>query len=108
MTMNHHLAGVAGPARLAIWGVLAVGGTGVMLFGSAVAGVGDWMEGRRLQTVGSWAIPGLLLAAVAGTVAIRALRTGKGYRIAVLLGLAVVASVVLLFAVNPSIAPPVP
>ena len=108
MTMDEHVDDFAGPARLAIWGSLAVGMTGVMLFGSVVAGVGGWMEGRQLQTVGPWAIPGLLLAAVAGTVAIRALRTGTGHRITVLLGLAVVTSVVLLFVLNPSIAPPVP
>lgn len=106
--MNQHVEDVAGPARLATWGSLAVGVTGVILFGSVVAGVGGWMEGRQLQTVGPWAIPGLVLAVVAGTVAIRALRTGKGHRTTVLLGLAVVTSVVLLFVLNPSIAPPVP
>lgn len=107
-TMNEHVEDFAGPGRLATWGSLAVAVVGVMLFGSVVAGVGDWMDGRRLQTVGPWAIPGLLLAAVAGTVAIRALRTGRGHRITVLLGLAVVTSAVLLFVLNPSIAPPVP
>jgi hypothetical protein len=108
MTMSQHVENVAGPARHATWASLAVGVAGVTLFGSVVTGVGEWMEGRQLQTVGAWAIPGLLLAAVTGVVAIRALRTGKGHRMAVLLGFVVVASVVLLFVVNPSIAPPVP
>lgn len=108
MTMSQHDENVVGPARHAAWASLAVGVAGVMLFGSVVAGVGEWVEGRQLQTVSSWAIPGLLLAAVAGVVAMRALRRGKGHRLAVLLGLAVVGSVVLLFLVNPSTAPPVP
>jgi hypothetical protein len=108
MTMNQHVEGVSGSARIATWGSLAAGVIGVMLFGSVVAGIGDWMEGRQLRTVGPWAIPALLLAAAAGTAAIRVLRTGKGPLITVLLGLAVVTSVILLYGLNPSIAPPVP
>lgn len=108
MPMSQQAENVVGPARVATWASLAVGVAAVMLFGSVVAGVGDWMDGRQLQTVGRWAIPGLLLAAVANVVAIRALRRGKGHRMTVGLGLAVVTSAILLFVVNPSIAPPVP
>jgi len=108
MTMSHHMQKVGAHGRLAAWASLAAGGAGVLLFGSVVGGVGDWVEGRQLQTVAPWAIPGLILAVVASLVAALALRTGKGHRTAVLLGLAVLTSVLLLFLINPSIAPPVP
>lgn len=65
------------------------------------------MQGRQLQTVGAWPIPALLLAAMALVVAIHAVRTGKAQRMATLLGLAVMTSMVMLFTFNPSIAPPV-
>lgn len=95
-------------ARLATWGSLCLAAAGVLLFGSVVGAVGAWMEGRQLQTVAPWAIPGFILATVASLVAMRALRSGKGYRTAVLLALAVATSVLLLFLVNPPTAPPVP
>jgi hypothetical protein len=107
MTSDQRTVDVAGPARLVPWAVLVVSIGGVTLFGSVVAGVGDWMEGRELQTVGAWAIPALLLAATALAVAIHAVRTGRGQRMTTLLGLAVITSMVMLFILNPSTAPPV-
>jgi crotonobetainyl-CoA:carnitine CoA-transferase CaiB-like acyl-CoA transferase len=108
MTMDWRVEGVARRARLPIVGSLVAGVTGMLLFGSVVAGVGEWMQGRQLRTVGPWAIPGLLLAVAAGTVALHDLRTGKGQRVTIVLGLAVVTSMVLLLVLNPSTAPPVP
>jgi cytochrome bd-type quinol oxidase subunit 2 len=95
-------------ARLAQWAALAAGVGGVMVFGSVVAGVGEWVEGRQLDTVAGWAIPALLLAVTAAAVAIRAVHTGEGRRVTLVLGLAVGTSMLVLIVVNPSIAPPVP
>jgi hypothetical protein len=99
---------VGRPARLAAWASLTVGAAGVLLFGSVVGGVGDWVEGRQLQTVAPWAIPGLMLAAVASLMAVLALLKNKGHQLAVILGLAAGFSVLLWFLTNPLIAPPVP
>ena len=107
MSMNQRTVDGAGPARLVSWAVLVVSIGGVILFGSVVADVGDWIQGRQLQTVGAWAIPGLLLAAMALVVATHAVRKGKAQRMATLLGLAVTTSIVTLFIFNPSIATPV-
>ncbi len=107
MAMSDHIQKVGRPRRVAAWASLAVGAAGVLLFGSVIGGLGDWVEGRQLQTVAPWAVPGLLLALLASLVAILVLRAGKGYYFAVFLGLAVMISVLLLFLINPSIAPPV-
>ena len=106
MTTEHGLTrGTVG--GLAGWASLCVGVAGVLLYGSVVGGAGDWVEGRQLQTVAPWAMPGLMLALVSSLAAARVLLQGKGHRLAVLLALSVALSVGLLFLVNPSIAPPI-
>ena len=96
------------PWRLAAVASLAVSLVGVAVFGSVVAAVGDWVEGRELETVAPWAIPGLALAVVAGVASIRALVAGDGRRIAFALNLLVALSLLALLLRNPSIAPAVP
>lgn len=95
-------------AQVASWGALTVAVIGAVLFGSILTGVGDWVEGRQLQTVAPWAIPGLVLTTLACLTAVRALLANKGHWIAVLFGLTATLSILLLFLINPSIAPPVP
>lgn len=94
--------------RVAAAASLAVGFTGVAVFGSVVAAIGEWVEGRQLETVAGWAIPGLTLAVLGTLASMRALFVGKGRRIALALSLLVVVSLVLLIVLNPSISPPVP
>jgi hypothetical protein len=79
--MDQRIEHAAAAERLALCAALAVGVGGVMVFGSVVAGVGEWVEGRQLRTVAGWAIPALLLAVTAAAVAIRAVRTGKSGRL---------------------------
>jgi cytochrome bd-type quinol oxidase subunit 2 len=106
--MDQRLEQAAEAARLAQWGALAVAVGGVMVFGSVVAGVGEWVEGRQLRTVAGWAVPALVLAVTAAAVALSAVWTGMGRRVAVVLGLAVGTCMIVLLVRNPSIAPPVP
>jgi len=94
--------------QLASSGSLVVAAIGLVVFGSIVTGVGDWVEGRQLSTVAPWAIPGLALAILACLTAIRALLVGKGHLLAALLALAVALSILLLFTMNLSLGPPVP
>lgn len=108
MAMEHHAAEPASPSRLVAWTTLLVGLIGMMLFGSIVAGEGEWVEGRELQTVAPWAIPALVLAVVSSLAASRALIVGKGSRVAAVLAAIVALTVVSMFLMNPSIAPPVP
>ena len=50
---------VAGRGRYgAVLVALAVSLTGIVMFGSLVAGLGDWVEGRDLPVVLPWALPG--------------------------------------------------
>lgn len=99
--------GRPGYTKLASSGSLVVAAIGVVVFGSIVTGVGDWVEGRQLSTVAPWAIPGLALAVLGCLTAIRALLVGKGHLPAAVLALAVALSIVLLFTMNLSLAPPV-
>ncbi len=80
---------------------------GVVTFGSIVAGVGEWVEGRDLSVVLPWALPALLASALAATAAVVCItrRTTMGLAI---LGAAVVAlALVALVLLNPSISHPV-
>ena len=106
--MEHHAAEPASPGRLVAWTSLLAGLVAVMLFGSIVADAGEWVDGRELQTVAPWAIPALVLAVVSSLAAARALIVGKGSRVAAVLAAIVALTVVSMFLVNPSIAPPVP
>ena len=87
---------------------LAVSLVGVTVFGSFVAEVGDWAQGREFETVAAWALPGLGLAVLAGLAAVRALFVRRGHGIALVLSLLVALSLVSMLLVNPPIAPPVP
>ena len=87
---------------------LVVGVVGVAVFGSYVLAIGGDAEGRQFGTVAPWALPGVALAALNTAVAVRALLQRAGHRIAAALALAVAASIVLLYAMNLPIAPPVP
>lgn len=95
-------------AQLASSGSLVVAAIGVVVFGSIVTGVGDWVEGRQLSTVAPWAIPGLALGILACLKAIRAVLVGRGHLSSALLALAVALSILFLFTINPSLAPLVP
>lgn len=108
MAMEQHAAGPATPGRLVAWTSLLVGLVAMVIFGSVVAGVGEWVEGRELQTVAPWAIPALVLAAVSSLAASRALMVGKGSRAAAVLAVCAALTVVAMILANPSIAPPVP
>jgi hypothetical protein len=87
---------------------LAVDLVGVAVFGSVIAAVGEWVEGRQLETVAGWAIPGLSLAVLATLASIRTLLLGEGRWSALALSFIVVATLLSLIALNPSTAPPVP
>ena len=98
--------------RVTVVAAFAVSLVGVAVFGSLVAGVAvegwGWAEDRDFETVATWAVPGLMLAVLAGVASMCALFLRKGRGIALVLSLLVALSVVLLILLNPSIAPPVP
>ena len=95
-------------ARAVSWGALGGGLLASWVFGSVIAGLGGWVEGRSLETVGSWAFPGAALAVVTCLMAAYSLNHPKVRVAAVGLALLALFSVVILFLINPSIAPPVP
>ena len=87
---------------------LVVSLAGLVAFGSLVAGTGEWVEGRDLPVVLPWALPALVVSAVATAASIAALRTRRATVPAVLVAGAVAVALVTLLLVNPSIGYPVP
>jgi hypothetical protein len=108
LIMDHHAARPTSLACLVAWTSLVAAVIGAILFGSIVAGVGEWVEGRELQTVAGWAIPALVLAVVCCLAAARALIVGRGSQVAAVLAVLVALTVLSMLLINPSIAPPVP
>ncbi|WP_228386401.1 hypothetical protein [Ornithinicoccus halotolerans] len=94
--------------RLVPWVAFVVAAFGVAILGSMVAGVGGNAEGRDLQLVAPWAVPGLVLALLAAGAALRAALVGKGRRVAVVLALAVALYLLVILLINPAMAQPVP
>ncbi len=98
-------AGARIPAVLVALGVAFVG---LVTFGSVVAGIGEWVEGRDLSVVLPWALPALVASALAVTTSMVALRVPRATALAVLGAGVVAVALVALVLMNPSIAHPVP
>lgn len=97
-----------GRPRAAGIGALAVSLTGLAVFGSVVAGVGDWMQGRELSVVLPWALPALVVSAVATAASLTAVRTRRAPTPAVLGAVVVALALAAVVLVNPATGHPVP
>lgn len=101
--------GGAGRVRLgAALAALAVSLAGAVTSASLLLGVGKWVEGRDLPVVLPWALPALVVSALATAASVAAVRSPRATTPAVLGAAAVAAALVALVLVNPSIGYPVP
>ena len=95
--------------RVTAVAAFAVSLVGVAVFGSLVAGVAaegwDWAEDRDFETVAPWAVPGLMLAVLAGHASSCGLFLRKGREIGLVFRPVVPLSVGSLILLNPTLTP---